>query len=82
MIMANSGECEVCGRKIKSGYDLCVGCQRKRGKIIDDCVGAGLSYEAAVARAKVCYPVRCKDVLMSKDGRRWVLVNDCWVRQG
>jgi len=82
MIMDNSGECKVCGRKIKPGYDLCIGCERKREKIVNDCLEAGMSYDAAVGRAKVCYPVRREDVLIGKEGRRWVLVNDCWRRQG
>ena len=51
-----SGCCRCCGRHIKDSYMFCVGCERKRAKIIGDCVGAGMSIPDARAKAEAAYP--------------------------
>jgi len=85
MIMANSGKCAVCGRRVNAGYVFCIGCERKRGKVISDCVRAGLSYTAGCNVADKSYPrrlwddVRERDEFYSKDGRSWVLRNGAWL---
>jgi hypothetical protein len=53
--------CLCCGRRVKADYQFCIGCERKRFKVYSDCVGAGLSVEAAKAKVECVYPRRYSD---------------------
>lgn len=50
------GKCRCCGRRIKVCYGFCIGCERKRMKIVNDCVGAGMTHSDAWAKAEAAYP--------------------------
>ena len=49
-------KCLCCGRSIDGDYEFCIGCNKKRWKVYNDCIGAGLSLVKARARVEVCYP--------------------------
>lgn len=48
--------CRCCGRPIKEDYLFCIGCDRKRMKIFNDCIGSGMSVFDARAKVDGIYP--------------------------
>lgn len=50
--------CCCCGRPIKADYEFCIGCERKRLKVIESMVRAGYRYSDAVRKADESYPRR------------------------
>lgn len=54
--VVKSGQCRCCGRRIKSEYLFCIGCERKRMKVYNDCVGAGMSVYDAHGKVEAAYP--------------------------
>lgn len=48
--------CVCCGRSIAREYRFCIPCDRKRMKVIDSCVGAGMSITDARSKADYSYP--------------------------
>jgi hypothetical protein len=52
--------CLCCGRSIKPEYMFCVGCERKRMKVFNDSIGAGLSSVDAWGVVGKVYPVKFK----------------------
>lgn len=52
----NTGRCRCCGRRIKAEYRLCIEHERKRMRIVNDCLGAGMNREQAWAKAEAAYP--------------------------
>lgn len=50
--------CQCCGRSIKDDYQFCIACERKRMKVLSDCIGAGMSVEDARRVVERVYPVR------------------------
>lgn len=51
-----ASRCRCCGRRIKSDYSFCIGCERKRMKILNACIGVGMSYIDAMAKVNSIYP--------------------------
>jgi hypothetical protein len=52
------GKCRCCGHRVKVGYQFCLGCHRKRMKILDDCVAAGMPEDWARQRVDEVYPLK------------------------
>jgi hypothetical protein len=50
--------CRACGHKVKLGYALCLGCYRKREKILKDYRSAGMPEEWALLKADAVYPLK------------------------
>lgn len=49
--------CACCGRSIKADYSFCIGCERKRSKVLSDCVGAGMRLGDAERVVDGAYPL-------------------------
>lgn len=84
--------CLCCGRSIKDDYTFCIPCERKRMKVMGDCLGAGLSAVDAKRVVERVYPVRgagagkvvergVEKVLFDKGGQGYVLQGNAWVRR-
>lgn len=56
--VAEFGKCRCCGHKVKVGYQFCLGCYRKRKKVLDDCIGAGQPVEWAILKVDKVYPLK------------------------
>ena len=48
--------CVCCGHSIRGTFRLCLGCQRKRDKIYDDCIASGRCDEWSRERVNIVYP--------------------------
>jgi hypothetical protein len=53
---AEFAKCRCCGHKVKPEYKFCLGCYRKRKKVLDDCLGAGMDEGLARAKVDSAYP--------------------------
>jgi hypothetical protein len=50
--------CLCCGWVINGNYVFCMPCERKRMKVKDECLAAGLSDRDAESRVNEVYPLR------------------------
>lgn len=48
--------CRCCGRHIKDEYVFCIRWERKRMKVLNDCVGSGMSVFDARVKVDSIYP--------------------------
>jgi hypothetical protein len=55
-VIEDGTRCRCCGCWIKPDYVYCIPCARKRIKIVNDCLGAGMSIPDAERVADKAYP--------------------------
>jgi hypothetical protein len=57
-VIEEGTRCRCCGCWIKVGYIFCIPCARKRIKVMDDCLGSGMSHADAQRVVDKAYPMK------------------------
>jgi len=57
-VIENGNRCICCGARIGAEYVYCIPCSRKRMKVLDDCLGSGMSDADAQRVVDKAYPKR------------------------